>query len=466
MTTRRTPRSPLARGVRILVVLLLLVVGGAAVFIATFDADRYRPMLVSKLQEALGYPVSLERLSLGWRGGMAAQVRNFAILEKSSGSQEPIVQVESASAVVKLWPLLRQQVEIASVTLSRPRVHVARNRAGEVNLLGLAAVAAPAGAPAAAATSGGAPVAFNVGSFRLESGTIHWTDDATAPPSEAWVKQVDFTANNMAPGRPMNIDLRAALGANQQNIHLRGKLTLPQAAHAGSLESASLSIEDLILQNVLPSVQPSVPQLQGNVNITIEGRAPTLDPERLREAVSASGRLKLADARIANLNVLRMIFEKMSMIPGLSEALASRLPQAYQAKLAAPDTVLAPIDLPLRVEAGALQLSDVRVRSDTFELVGTGRVGLNGAMELRAVIHVEPQLSAAIIQSVKELEALADSNGQLEIPLTVQGQAPQIAVLPDLNYLASKLIQTKVQDLIGNALQRVLEKNSPQVPAR
>jgi hypothetical protein len=91
---------------------------------------------------------------------------------------------------------------------------------------------------------------------------------------------------------------------------------------------------------------------------------------------------------------------------------------------------------------------------------------LEGTIDIRAILHIEPQLSAALIKSVNELQALADAGGQLEIPVAVQGHAPQVAVFPDLNYLASKLIVTTVQDLLGRFLQKSLEKTAPQTPAQ
>jgi hypothetical protein len=279
------------------------------------------------------------------------------------------------------------------------------------------------------------------------------------------MKEVDLVVRNIAPGESMDIDLKAVLGASSQNLRLSGRLTLPKADQAGSLEEGTLSIEDVILQDFLPPVQSGTAQLQGKFSMSVQGRVSTLDPALIRETMTASGRLKLIEARIANLNILRAVFEKISMIPGLLQVLEARLPEVYQAKLAAPDTILSPIDVPLRIEAGALQLDDLRVRSDTFELSGTGRVGLGGMMAIRAILRIESLLSEALIKSVNELRALADASGQLEIPLSVQGQAPQVAVLPDLNYLTSKLVATTVQDLLGHFLQKSLEKAAPQAPA-
>ena len=54
--------------------------------------------------------------------------------------------------------------------------------------------------------------------------------------------------------------------------------------------------------------------------------------------------------------------------------------------------------------------------------------------------------------------------------LVIQGHAPRVAVVPDLHYVASKVIVTKVEDLIGSLLEKAIEKhttsdapaNSPQ----
>ena len=40
----------------IVAAIFALVIVGLAIFIATFDADRYRPVLISELQQALGNP--------------------------------------------------------------------------------------------------------------------------------------------------------------------------------------------------------------------------------------------------------------------------------------------------------------------------------------------------------------------------------------------------------------------------
>ncbi|MBI3320002.1 MAG: AsmA family protein [Candidatus Omnitrophica bacterium] len=583
-------------------VVVLLVIGGVAIFVTTFDVDRYRPMVVSQLKTVLGRPVRLERLALGWHGGLAVELRRFVIDAETTGQGEPLASVERATATIRLLPLLKKQVQVASVIISHPRVHVARDAQGRINLVdlatppvarpegstnppsadapggGVAAMGSPVAASGQTASVGGSPVEFTVDALRVEDGELHWTDAMGVAPVELRVKQVDVSVKNFSLTRPVEFQIRLAVFSDEQNLRLSGRLELPTKNHAGALEAVRLEsdlsrlkpaqiiqalpalrelglqeglagqlvatverlpldpnrldlldgqlrltkgrvalarvaspfeeltveavakagrvevkrlftkvahgtitataaaehlttqphttfqaqMDQLALVAFVPPVKPQDPQLRGRLSLTLQGAAEGVAWPQISRTLTGAGNLKLDDGVIANLNILRAVFEKLSVIPGLMQRLEARLPQGYQAKFAAKDTVLSPIDTSLKLEAGALRFDDLRIRTDTFQLLTIGRMGLDGAIALRAQLAIEPVLSGAIIKSVAELQALANQRGEMEIPLVIQGQAPRVAVLPDLNYVASKVVVTKAQDLLGNFLQKALEKSSSE----
>ena len=457
----------------ILAAILALLVAALAVFIATFDADRYRPLLVSKLEEAAGRPVRLERLSLGWRRGIALELKGFTILEGREAGREPLIQMDSASALIEPIPLFRKHLRVSSVVLRRPRIHAGRDAQGAVNLTGLAAAGAPAAGPHTKDAGGGA-VTFQVASLRIEGGTVHWTDAMTTPPTELWLKSLDVAVRHIAPGEPMAIELSGALVGEAPNLRLTARLTPPDGRQAGSLGDLKVSLQRIPLERLLPPAASGEPQLRGNLTVTIEGSAETLEPADLLRAVSGHGTLHVDEPVIANLNVLRAVFEKLSVLPGLVQALEARLPPESQAKLAARDTMLEPIDLTVHAEAGRLRFDDLNVRSDTFGLSGRGTVDADGTLNVQALLRVEPQLSTAIVRGVNELQALANRTGELELPLAVQGVAPRVAVWPDVNYVASRVLARKAADLLagtdqtqqgsggllGQVLQRVLDQRA------
>jgi len=443
---------------KLLIVLIVLAIASVAIFLATFDADRYRPLFVTALEQGLGRPVRLDRIALGWRNGVAIQLRGLVIAEETAGQGEPLVQIESISALVQLLPLLKKDVQISSVTLTKPRIHVARDAQGRINLLGLAAIASPAAASGQTATVGNQPVTFKIAFLRIEDGAVHWTDATAHPSMDTWLRALNVTVKNISVGQPMDIDARGALGVETPNISVQGRFTPPDVAQPGAFRNVKLSVERLPLDKILPSSGSDAPQLHGILTTTFEGDLATLNQAELVRTLTGNGTLKIADPVIMNLNILREVFAKFSMLPGLVESLQARLPQEYQAKFAAKDTVLAPIDLATRIQNGMLQLDDVQCSTDTFTLTGSGRVGLDGSVSIRSTLRIDSALSAAIIQSVKELQALNNASGEMEIPLMVQGTATQLAVLPDLKYIASKVIATKALDLLDELLKKSTKK--------
>ncbi len=449
----------------ILVIVLGLLIAGVAVFIATFDADRYRPLIVAQLQKALDRPVTLSHISLGWRRGVADEVQGFEIGE-GTAAREPLVHIEAANALVRFGPLLHKDVQITSLVFRHPRVHVVRDPQGQVNLLGLAATAGPAAGSGQRARVGDTTVSFRVGVLRIEDGELHWTDALTRPPTDLRLKAVHLTVKDISLDGPMDLALTGALAGEVKNLEIHGRFTPPGAGRQGALEHFTFALTGVTLEQLLSSVRPGDPQLRGRLTLTCAGDITTLDPARLVQAVTGSGHLKLEEPMVANLNVLRDIFQKFSMLPGLMERLQTRLPPEYQAKLAARDTVLLPVDVTTRVEHGALRFDHLELGTDSFKLMGAGIIGLTGAVSLSMRLRIEPALSAAIIQSVKELEVLNNASGELEVPLVIAGQAPKVAIVPDLQYLASKILATKAVDLLDRLLEKTSGDSQVQPPAQ
>lgn len=442
-------------------VLFGLAILALVIFLATFDADRYRPQLVSQLEQAVGRPVKLSRLSLGWHGGIAIQLEGLAIYETDATTSEPPIQVESASAVVRLAPLLRKEVRVASVLLTRPQIAVTRDAQGRINLLGLAAAASPAGASGQTTTVGQQTVSVNIGSLHITQGTLHWRDALTKPPTDVWIRQLDVVVKPLVPSEPMEIDLTGALASDSPNLQLSGRVALPSATDPGSLEQLQFTLEAVPLEEMLPPVESTQPHVRGTLTMRLQGDVSTLDSTQLLRSVAGHGILAVEQPVIANLNLLRAVFERLSMLPGLMETLEARLPPTYREKLQASDTLFAPFKSSVEMEQGVVRFDELHVRTDTFGLMGAGHIGVDGALEVRSTLRIDAPLSEALIHSVKEFQALTNSAGELELPLTIQGRLPHLAVFPDMQYVASRLLATKAQDLLGNLLDRVLEKAAP-----
>lgn len=162
--------------------------------------------------------------------------------------------------------------------------------------------------------------------------------------------------------------------------------------------------------------------------------------------------------RLPNVNLLREAFDRMTVIPGLTESLLDRLPPEFAQKLTEKDTLFRPMDFHLTLENGAVLFRNFRVATDSFELVASGRAGLDGSLAFPAQIFIQQDLSKALIQSVDELRFFTDDQWRIVLPVRVGGTVQKPSVSPDLQFVAEKLFSAKAQDLVGELLNKAFKK--------
>src|SRR5947209_9913079 len=114
-------------------VIIVAIVSGAAIFVATFDVNKYRGAIQSELQKRLGRPVNLGDMHLKLfppRFG----VNDLAIGDDPRFSPDaPFVKAKELDVSIKLLPLIHKQIEIDSLSLRRPNVNLIKNQAGQWN---------------------------------------------------------------------------------------------------------------------------------------------------------------------------------------------------------------------------------------------------------------------------------------------------------------------------------------------
>jgi hypothetical protein len=168
------------------------------------------------------------------------------------------------------------------------------------------------------------------------------------------------------------------------------------------------------------------------------------------KSLSAKGNIKLTNAVLDNMNVLSAALDGLSMLPGLVQKLRTNLPEKYKPLLEKNSTEFKPIDAGFEMRDGRIFFDKLRVESDAFYLLNKGSVGMdNQDLQISAVLFIPQDLSAAFSSTVPELQYLEDTNGLITMPLEITGKVPNIAVMPDLNYVLQKLIASKGQELLN-----------------
>ncbi|MDO8729741.1 MAG: AsmA family protein [Candidatus Omnitrophota bacterium] len=378
----------------ILLIVFLVAAAGLGFFLATFDADRARPTVIKKMEEVLGRPVALKRIVLRWKGGIAVELHGLEI--------PPALHVGNVSLLLRPLPLLRGDVQILSVLLQAPTFRVIRHADGVIEIPGVTAELHQRLGTSSAAGTVPPRSSLLIRELLIREGTFIYADQSARPPLEITLEQVQ---------------LRASLDLRSQQLDLKDS-------------SAKLGEGTLRLSG---SVKNFGSNPEGQVD------------------------LKTENIRLLNVNLLREVFDRMTVIPGLTESLLARLPPEFAQKLTEKDTLFRPMDFHLTLENGAVLFQNFRVATDSFELVASGRAGLDGSLAFPAQIFIQQDLSKALIQSADELRLFTDDQWRIVLPVRVGGTVQKPSVSPDLQVVAEKLFSAKAQDLVGELLNKINE---------
>lgn len=487
--------------------LFLCAAVGLGIFIATFDADRYRPLLLQKASEALNMPVELGHLSLTWNNGLALHLKNLS-LHAAVDKKIKSVQIPKADVVVRLKPLLHKEIQIASIIAQDGQVDFDDLSVRDVDIkvkdfsltrqFSFEVIAAVAGDEQNARIHGLLQLPQKNQKGFFEKTTVQ-------------IGLADLDLETLAKAIPAtrSLGLEGNLGGRLE-LHFDRVVLEPQAIQnlkasaqwkngaikprslPGPLEKIQLSVDvsdgDIKIENfsanfLKGTLQVSgtirqfqtqalsdfkcsasdldidvgndqTPHLGGHLSFDFAGKASGIGWPQIAQTLSGQGRLVLKDGVLLNFNLIRKTIEKISIIPGAQEAIERRLPDFYKAKLNEPSTPLQPIDWPFFMQNGTLFFDRLMLVTELLLIEGYGQVGLDKTVQISANMHIHQNLSGALVNAVPLIQPLLNSQGEIQIPATIHGQLPKIKVTPDKEYLTQKLIASQAQDLVMNLVQK------------
>jgi hypothetical protein len=213
------------------------------------------------------------------------------------------------------------------------------------------------------------------------------------------------------------------------------------------------SADRMNLQDFIAPAPGDAVQVGGLLSAYFRGTAQGLAAPELTRTLNGDGKVQLRDGAVLNLNILREIFSHLSKIPGAAESLSRKLPPSYQEKLNRQHTILGPVDVPIAVRGGVIHLQPFQVNADDFTLTAQGSVTPDGVAQGQALLILSPQLSEALVRSVKQL-GCAVNQGRIEIPVLIQGPLKdRRSIRPDPRFL-QQVAACVGQDLLVDFLSK------------
>ena len=100
---------------------------------STWLRDTVRTRIVSELERTTGGQVELGEFQYDWRT-LTAEFRNLVVHGSEPPSQPPLLHVASARITLKIISLVERDVDIASLVIERPEVHLLARADGTTNI--------------------------------------------------------------------------------------------------------------------------------------------------------------------------------------------------------------------------------------------------------------------------------------------------------------------------------------------
>lgn len=229
MRQNSTGKKCMKKLLTFIVLIVVLIFAGLAVFVSTYDINKLKPKITEQLSEIVGNPVSIDHLSLHLGAGIRLGIEDFVITENGT----PALQVSEVEGSLKLIPLLRKQVQIGTVKLVNPVLHLRKNPDNSIQVQGVnmpeskKSSASPAASQndASAKTNDAMPVELTIHRIEIRNGSISYQDLSTTGPMRINLSQVDVTLNNVSMDGKVGFEIAAAAFGNAQNIKAKGSLS-------------------------------------------------------------------------------------------------------------------------------------------------------------------------------------------------------------------------------------------------
>jgi uncharacterized protein involved in outer membrane biogenesis len=208
-----------------------------AVFIATFDINTYKSTLSSQLGSLVGGRVEIERLSMAWKGRLILGIAGFKMYTDDNPKSAPVLSFDRAEAGLELMPLLRRQLQLASISADQPHISLVRSKDGAITVSGYQQKAASTAAKAAATP---AALGVNISFIRINKGIVRFVDMMGEEPSDITVKSLDADIKNVSLAGPVTFSTKMALASDRQDMAISGTI--------GGFTTGNISLKDFQLQ--------------------------------------------------------------------------------------------------------------------------------------------------------------------------------------------------------------------------
>jgi len=209
--------------------LLTLLVIAAIALIASFDPNDYKDDLTRIVREKQQRTLKIDGdIKLSFWPKLGIRLGKTSLSEHAS--EQPFASINAAHLSLAVMPLLRKELVIDEIRLDGVNAILTRDKAGKTNVDDL--IATDKDAKDKPAGAQGEALKFDIAGFVLEDSNLELRDNQGG--TQVSLKDVALRTGRIAPGVPIELDLKANVDAREPkvagNVALKGGLTFDAKA--------------------------------------------------------------------------------------------------------------------------------------------------------------------------------------------------------------------------------------------
>ncbi|MEI8176652.1 MAG: AsmA family protein [Candidatus Omnitrophota bacterium] len=254
---------------------------------------------------------------------------------------------------------------------------------------------------------------------------------------------------------------RCVLSLGTGSIAASGELRGYASAQAftAKIEPAGIDLKDCVDMKKMPVA------CAGRVSGTLSVAGRGFDPATLPTAITGTGALKIADGKLIDMNVLKMVLDKISFVPNLGATVSAGLPERYKTMLQQKDTPITSAQMNFSLANGSLTADQIAVDAGGFVFNGSGKANIDQSYVLNGTFVIPQDLAASIVTDVPQMNLLQDEQKEIRFPLSVSGKGAAVTFMPDIGEIAGNAIKNKGVQELGRLLGKALGTGGGQEPA-
>ena len=192
--------------------LILVLIGGATIFIATFDPNAHKAAIIDQVKVLTGRTLVIDGpIEMALWPKLRLKVGKLSLSNAAGFGASPMLAIQELQIAVATWPLLARRIEMDTVVVRGAQLALAKNADGLTNWADLTP-------PDDAPKKGGRSIsALLVGGIDIKDAELTWQDASTA--REITVNALNVSSGPLALDAPVALKLAAQLTSTKPALN-------------------------------------------------------------------------------------------------------------------------------------------------------------------------------------------------------------------------------------------------------